>query len=87
MIKEYNPWKKQKVLIMFDGMIADMINNKKRFCFRFKINLPSTKRCETKWRLQTNESFNKLPLIIYMILNTNNLRGYTEILMLSYIYI
>ena len=28
-IKNYNPSKKRKVLIIFDDMIADMINNKK----------------------------------------------------------
>ena len=28
-IDEYNPGKKRKILIVFDGMIADMINNKK----------------------------------------------------------
>ena len=28
-IKEYNPGKNRKVLIVFDDMIADMINNKK----------------------------------------------------------
>ena len=28
-IKEYNPGKKRKVLIVFDDMIADMISNKK----------------------------------------------------------
>ena len=28
-IEEYNPEKKLKVLIVFDDMIADMINNKK----------------------------------------------------------
>ena len=28
-IEEYNPGKKRKVLIVFDDMIADMINNKK----------------------------------------------------------
>ena len=28
-IEEYNPSKKRKVLIVFDDMIADMINNKK----------------------------------------------------------
>ena len=27
-IKDYNPIKKSKVLIVFDDMIADMINNK-----------------------------------------------------------
>ena len=29
-IEEYNPGKKRKVLIVFDDMIPDMINNKKR---------------------------------------------------------
>ena len=28
-VEEYNPGKKRKVLIVFDNMIADMINNKK----------------------------------------------------------
>ena len=28
-IDEYNPGKKRKILIVFDDMIADMINNKK----------------------------------------------------------
>ena len=28
-IEEYNPIKKRKVLIVFDDMIADMINNNK----------------------------------------------------------
>ena len=28
--EDYNPGKKRKVLIIFDNMIADMINNKKR---------------------------------------------------------
>ena len=29
-IKEYNPNKKRKILIVFDDMIADMLSNKKR---------------------------------------------------------
>ena len=28
-IEDYNPNNKRKVLIVFDGMIADLINNKK----------------------------------------------------------
>ena len=28
-IEDYNPNKKRKILIVFDGMIADMFNNKK----------------------------------------------------------
>ena len=28
-IEDYNPTKKLKILIVFDNMIADMINNKK----------------------------------------------------------
>ena len=28
-IENYNPNKKRKILLVFDGMIADMINNKK----------------------------------------------------------
>ena len=28
-IEDYNPNKKRKVLTVFDGMIADLINNKK----------------------------------------------------------
>ena len=29
-IEEYNPNKKSKILIVFDDVIADMLNNKKR---------------------------------------------------------
>ena len=28
-IEDYNPGKKRKILIVFDDMVADMINNKK----------------------------------------------------------
>ena len=28
-IANYNPGKKRKILTVFDGMVADMINNKK----------------------------------------------------------
>ena len=28
-IKEYNPNRKQKILIVFDNMISDMLSNKK----------------------------------------------------------
>ena len=28
-MEEYNPSKKRKILIVFDGMIADLISNKK----------------------------------------------------------
>ena len=28
-IEEYNPNKKLKILVVFDGMIADMLSNKK----------------------------------------------------------
>ena len=28
-MEEYNPNKKRKILIMFDNMVADMLNNKK----------------------------------------------------------
>ena len=30
-IEEYNPNKKRKILIVFDDMIADIVNNKKHF--------------------------------------------------------
>ena len=29
MIEEYNPYKKRKILIVFDDMIADMLSKKK----------------------------------------------------------
>ena len=32
-IEEYNPKKKYKILIIFDNMIADMLNNKKIIWF------------------------------------------------------
>ena len=30
-IDEYNPYKENKILIVFDDMIADMIHSKKQF--------------------------------------------------------
>ena len=48
-IEEYNPRNKGDVLIVFDDMIADMINNKILFCFHLTITPPSTKGCETKY--------------------------------------
>ena len=56
-IDEYNLGKKRKVLIAFDDMIADMINNKKTkfcsnltvyyniFCFYYTIIFQSSERC------------------------------------------
>ena len=32
-IEEYNPDKKQKVLIVFDGVIADIISNKNQVIY------------------------------------------------------
>ena len=48
-IEEYNPRNKGDVLIVFDDMIADMIDNKILFCFHLSITPPNTKGCETKY--------------------------------------
>ena len=43
-IEDYNPGKKRKILIVFDYMIADMINNKKLNPVVFELFLRSIKR-------------------------------------------
>ena len=59
-IEDYNPNKKRKVLIVFDDMIADMINNKKLnsivtesfiriICLYYTILFESSKRCSIKF--------------------------------------
>ena len=42
-IDEYNPYKKNKILIVFDDMIADMIHNKKLNSIVTKLFIRGTK--------------------------------------------
>ena len=53
-IEDYNPNKKRKVLIAFDDMIADMINNKKLNPLVAELFIRSRK-------LNISESFFKIP--------------------------
>ena len=65
-IKEYNPGKKTKVLIVFDYMIADMIGNKKLYQVFSELSI-------REWKLNTSlvvctQSY--FPLSKYVRLNT-----------------
>ena len=44
-IEEYNPKKKRKLLIVFDDMIADELNNKKHNPKNEKHNIQVKKQC------------------------------------------
>ena len=85
-IGKYSPSKEQKVLLVFDEMIADIISNKKRhpgitglFFMGRKLNISSVFitesyfRIVSSWIFQTNKSLNKLLLIFHLILTSMNL--------------
>ena len=77
-IEEYNPNKKQKILIVFDDIIADMLSNKKLnpilteiFITERKLNISLV--YILLWKFQTKNSLNKLHLIICLILTLKSL--------------
>ena len=60
-IEDYNPHKKFKVLIVFDDLIADMINNK-------KLN-----PIVTEYLLEAQDLISLLSLLHNLILNCQNM--------------
>ena len=85
-IKEYNPNKKRKILILFDDMIADMLINTKLnpivtelFIRGRKLNISLVFITQSYFtvpkniRLNSTENFNKLRLIIHQILSFKTL--------------
>ena len=81
-IEEYNSDRKRKVLIVFDDIITDTINNKKLNLMVTKLFIRDGKLNiylyfvtqsyiavpEDDRKFQTNKSFNKLHLIIHQVL-------------------
>ena len=58
-INDYNPDKENKILIVFDDMIADMINNKK-LLKKFQKMLGYILLTSLLQKFQIKENFNKL---------------------------
>ena len=86
-IKEYNPNKKRKILIVFDDMIVNMLSNKKfnsavtkLFIRGRKVNicLVFITKCYSLWKFQTKENFSKLNLIIHQILILKTINLYEK---------
>ena len=80
-IENYNPGRKRKVLIVFDDMIADMINNKKlnsrvpELCVRGrKLNISIVFITQSFFKVSKDVSLNSTPFFIMEIPNKRELR-------------
>ena len=79
-IEEYNPTKKRKILIVFDDMIADTLNNKKPnpivtelFVRGRKLNISLAFIIKSYFAVPKNGSYNKSHSIIQQILTFKTL--------------
>ena len=80
-IEDYNPDKKRKVLIVFDDMIADMINNKKLnptvtelFTRRRKINISIVFITQSYFKVPKDVRLNSIHFFIIKIPNERELK-------------
>ena len=80
-IEEYNPGKKRKVLIAFDDMIADMINNKKinpivteLFIIRRKLNISIVFITQSYFKVPKDVRVNSTHFFIMEILNKREIQ-------------
>ena len=80
-IKEYNPGKKRKLLIVFDDMIVDLINNKKLnlivtelFIRGRKLNISITFIKQSYFRVPKDVRLNSTHFFILKILNKKELQ-------------
>ena len=80
-IEDYNPIKKRKVLIVFDDMIADMINNKKLnpivtelFVRGRKINIPIVFITQSYFKVPKDVRLNSTHFFIMKIYNKRELQ-------------
>ena len=71
-IEEYNPIKKQKILIVFDDVIADMLSNK-------KLNSKVTELCVRERKLNISLFF----LLRNLILLFRNIKDWIQNTILS----
>ena len=81
---EYNPSKKRKVLIVFDDMIADIINNKKRtsivtelFIRGSKLNISLFFIIQSDFKVPKDVRLNSTHFFLMKILNTRELQQIT----------
>ena len=84
-IEDYNPGKKRKVLMIFDDMIADMINNKKLnpvvtelFIRGRKLNISIVFITQSYFKVSKNVRLNSIRLIFF-IMKTPNKRELQQI--------
>ena len=80
-IDEYNPGKKRKILIVFDDMIADMINNKKLnsivtelFIRRRKLNISLFFIMQSYFKVPKDVRQNSIHIFIMKIPNKRELQ-------------
>ena len=80
-IKDYNPGKKRKVLIVFDDMIADIINNKKLnsivtelFIIGRKLNISIVFITQSYFKVTKDVRLNSTHFFIMRILNKRELQ-------------
>ena len=80
-IKDYNPGKKHKVLIVFDDMIADMINNKKLnpvvtelFIRGRKLNISIVFITQSYFKVPKDVRLNSTNFFVMKILNKRELQ-------------
>ena len=83
-IKEYNPGKKRKILIVFDDMIADMINNRKLnsivtelFIRDRKLNISTVFITQSYFRVPKAVRLNSTHFFIMKIPNKRELKQIT----------
>ena len=90
-IKNYNPGKKRKILIVFDDMIADMINNKtlnpvvtELFIRRRKLNISVVFITQSYFKVPKDVRLNSTHSFIMKISNKRELQQLLEIIHLIF---
>ena len=80
-IEDYNPMKKRKILIVFDDMIADMINNKKLnpivtelFIRGRKLNISTVFITQSYFKVPKDVRLNSTHFFVVKILNKRELQ-------------
>ena len=99
-IEEYKQNNKQKILIVFDDTLADMLNKKKynpvvaelftrgrilNICLVFITQIYLAVPKNVQQKFQTKEIFNKLDLIVYQILTFKTLWIFMKVVLLNHI--
>ena len=82
-IEDYNPGKERKILIVFDDMVADMINNKKLnsvvtelFIRGRKLNISIVFNMQSYFKVPKDVRLNSTHFFIMKILNKRELNKF-----------